>query len=394
MNYGEVFITAIRSLRANILRTILTMLGIIIGIFAVTLVLIISQGATAAITSKISALGTNLLYVVSTKNIPLHQDDADAIAQQIPEIGEVAEELTSNQTVSANGQSSNVPIDGVTPSYADLLSLSTQNGNFFTDDDVTSYSTVAVLGQQVVTDLYGAGANPVGQLIQIGNSSFYVVGVLAAKGSSIAGNPDNSVYIPVTTAMNTIAGTTTLTDIEAYVKDNNIVDVAALEVKQLMIDRHGVTDPNVIKKYAIYTSKDLLATVGTITGILSGVLAGIAAISLLVGGIGIMNIMLVTVTERTKEIGLLKAIGATRNNILIQFLIEAVVLTVSGGLIGTTLGIGVGFLLSNILKVPFSLPFVSILEAVIVSILIGLVFGIYPAQRAAKMNPIDALRYE
>ncbi|HUD44778.1 MAG TPA: ABC transporter permease [Patescibacteria group bacterium] len=394
MNYGEVFVTALRSLRSNILRTILTMLGIIIGIFAVTLVLIISQGATAAITSKISALGTNLLYIISTKEIPLNRDDAQAIAQQVPEIGEIAEEVTTNKTISANGQSSSASIDGVTPSYADMLSFNTQFGNFFTDDDVTSYSTVAVLGQQVVTDLYGTGANPVGQLIQIGNSSFYVVGVLAAKGSSIAGNPDNSVYIPVTTAMNTVAGTNTLTDIEAYVKDDNMVDVAALEVKQLMIDRHSVTDPNVIKKYAIFTSKDLLATVGSITGILSGVLAGIAAISLLVGGIGIMNIMLVTVTERTREIGLLKAIGATQNNILIQFLIEAVVLTVSGGLIGTTLGIGVGFLLSTVLKVPFTLPYMSILAAVIVSIFIGLVFGIYPARRAAKMNPIEALRYE
>ncbi len=394
MNYSEVFITAVRSLRSNILRTILTMLGIIIGIFAVTLVLIISQGATAAITSKISALGTNLLYIVSTPDIPLSRDDAKAISQQIPQINLIAEQVVTTKTVSANGQSSSVSINGVTPSYADMLSLIPQYGNFFTDDDVTSYSTVAVLGQQVVTDLFGTGSNPVGQIIQIGNSSFYVVGVLQAKGSSIAGDPDNSIYIPVTTAMNTVAGKQTLTDIEAGVTNSNAVEVTALEVKQLIIDRHNITDPNVIKKYAIFTSKDLLATVGTITSILSGVLAGIAAISLLVGGIGIMNIMLVTVTERTREIGLLKAIGATRSNILVQFLIEAVVLTVSGGLIGTSLGIGVGLLLSSILKVPFTLPVGSIIAAVIVSIIIGLLFGIYPAQRAAKMNPIDALRYE
>jgi len=172
------------------------------------------------------------------------------------------------------------------------------------------------------------------------------------------------------------------------------VDVAAKEVKQLLLDKHNITDPNVIKKYAIYTSKDLLATVGAITGILSGVLAGIAGISLLVGGIGIMNIMLVTVTERTKEIGLLKAIGATRGDILTQFLIEAVVLTVSGGLIGTVLGIATGFILSTALKVPFTLPVASVISAVVISIIIGLIFGIYPAQRAAKLSPIDALRFE
>jgi putative ABC transport system permease protein len=370
------------------------MLGIIIGIFAVTLVLIISQGATAAITSKVSALGTNLLYIVSTKDIQLTREDANAIAQQIPEIGSVAEEVISNQTTVANGQSGSYSIEGVTPSYADMLSLTIQKGAFFSDDDVSSYGAVAVVGQQVVTDLFGEGANPVGQYVQIGHRSFYIIGELDAKGSSIAGNPDKSIYIPVTTAMNTLAGTNHLSDIDAYVKDQNLVDPTIKAVKQLLLDRHAITDPNVINKYAIYSSKDLLATIGSITTILSSVLAGIAGISLLVGGIGIMNIMLVTVTERTKEIGLLKAIGAKRGNILTQFLIEAVVLTLSGGIIGTTFGIGAGVLLSKVLKVPFTVPYISIIVAGIVSIFIGLIFGIYPAQRAAKMSPIDALKYE
>jgi len=394
MNYEEIFLTALRSLRSNILRTFLTMLGIIIGIFAVTLVLIISQGATAAITSKVSSLGTNLVYAPQNEFIPLTMQDAQAIAQQVPDVGSVAEEVMKSETVSANGQSTNVPIEGVTPSYADMLSLTTQQGAFFTDEDVTSYAAVAVLGPKVASDLFGDGANPVGQLVQIGNRSFYVIGVLQSKGTSIAGNSDNSVYIPVTTAMNTIAGTTTLTAIDVFIKDQNMVDPAAKAIKQLLLDRHNVTDPQVIQKYTIYTSKDLLATIGTITTLLSSVLAGIAAISLLVGGIGIMNIMLVTVTERTREIGLLKAIGAKRGNILTQFLIEAVVLTVSGGIIGMAMGIGVGFFLAKFLKVPFTLPYLSILVAGIVSILIGLIFGIYPAQRAARMNPIDALRYE
>lgn len=394
MNYTEIFLTALTSLRSNILRTALTMLGIIIGIFAVTLVLIISQGATSAITSKISSLGTNLIDIPQGPTGQLTTEDAQAIAQQIPNVVSYYEEVHQAETVSANGQSNSYVIEGVTPSYADLLSLTTQQGAFFTDDDVASYASVAVIGSQVVTDLFGQGANPVGQYAQIGGKSFYIVGTLTQKGTGIAGNPDISIYIPVTTAMNVLKGSQNLDSIGLLAQSQDDVDVMSNEIKQLLLDRYNVTDPQVIKKYTIYTSKDLLATVGTITTILSSVLAGIAGISLLVGGIGIMNIMLVTVTERTKEIGLLKAIGAKQENILTQFLIESIVLTVSGGLIGTVLGIGAGVILSNILKVPFTPPLFSILVAVLVSIFIGLIFGIYPAQRAAKMSPIDALRYE
>ncbi|HSW87585.1 MAG TPA: ABC transporter permease [Candidatus Saccharimonadales bacterium] len=394
MNYGEVFITAINSLRSNVLRTALTMLGIIIGIFAVTLVLIISQGATAAITSKISSLGTNLLHIANGPTGQLTDEDAKAIAQQVPGVVSYDEVVSKNGTVAANGQTTGVALEGVTPSLADILSLTIDKGAFFTDDDVSSYASIAVLGTQVVTDLFGEGSNPVGQYVQVGGKSFYVVGVLASKGAGIAGDPDHSIYIPVTTAMSVISGSQTLDSIDILAKNQDDIDTMAKEIKQLLLDRYNVTDPLVIQKYTIYTSKDLLATVSSITGILSGVLAGIAAISLLVGGIGIMNIMLVTVTERTKEIGLLKAIGAKQQNILVQFLIESVVLTVSGGLIGTLLGIGVGVILSNVLKVPFTPPVFSIFIAVLVSIMIGLIFGIYPAQKAAKMSPIDALRFE
>lgn len=394
MNYSEIFITALNSLRSNILRTALTMLGIIIGIFAVTMVLIVSQGATDAITSKVSSLGTNLIYIPRGPSGQLTDQDAKAIFQQIAGLTNYTEEVTKGENASANGQTNSYAISGVTPAYFDMLSLTLQQGALFTDDDVASYTPIAVIGQQVVTDLFGAASNPVGQYIQVGTKSFYVVGTLVAKGGGIAGNPDNTIYIPVTTAQSVVTGSTNLSAIDVEIKNQDDADTIAKEIKQLMLDRYAISDPEIIRKYAIYTSKDLLAVIGTITTVLSGVLSGIAAISLLVGGIGIMNIMLVTVTERTKEIGLLKAIGARRSNILVQFLIESVVLTLSGGLIGTILGVIVGYIVSGFLKVPFTPPIFSIIVAAVVSIGIGLIFGIYPAQRAAKMSPIEALRYE
>jgi len=394
MNYGEIFITALTSLKSNKLRTMLTMLGIIIGIFAVTLVLIVSQGATTAITSKISSLGTNLIFAGQGPTGQLTTEDAQAIEQQITDISAFSEVVSNSEQVSANGQTGNYTVQGVNPSYAQMLSLDTQQGSFFTDDDVTSYASVAVLGSQAVTDLFGQGANPTGQYIQIGNTTFQVIGTLTSEGNGAGGNPDTSIYIPVTTAMTTITGSNNLNAVILLAKDQSEVNLIAEEVKQLMLNRYNVTDPKIIQKYTVDTSQGLLTTISSITTILSSVLAGIAGISLLVGGIGIMNIMLVTVTERTKEIGLLKAIGAKQENILVQFLIESVVLTVSGGLIGMILGIGAGYLLAGIFKVPFTLPYLSIIGAVFVSIIIGLIFGIYPAQRAAKMNPIEALRYE
>lgn len=394
MRYLEIFTTALSSLRANKLRTALTMLGIIIGILAVTLVLIISKGATVSVTSKVSSLGTNLLRSTSDLGVNLDFEDARAIAQQMPGITAVAQQVATPTTATSNVQSAGATLEAVTSSYGYIYSLVPKEGSFFSGDDVISQASVVVLGHQVANSLFGAGSHPVGQVIKIGNGSFYVVGVLPQKGSSLNSNPDKSIYMPVTTAMSKVTGNVPLDAVDVLIKDSSQIDVKAKELKQFILERHNVTDPQVIQDYTIYTSKDLLATVTSITKLLSLVLAGVAGISLIVGGIGIMNIMLVTVTERTGEIGLLKAIGAKRRDILTQFLVESVILTVIGGLMGIALGIISGFFATRSLSIPFTPPLIPILVAVAVSIFIGLVFGVYPARRAARMNPIDALRHE
>src|SRR5579872_5691950 len=246
MNYSEIFITAITSLRSNVLRTALTMLGIIIGIFAVTMVLIVSQGATDAITSKVSALGTNLIYIPRGPSGKLTDEDAKAIFQQIPGLTSYDESVLKGENVSANGQTNGYTVAGTTPAGFNMISLTLQQGAYFTDDDVASYTPIAVIGSQVVTDLFGAGANPVGQYIQVGTKSFYVVGTLQEKGGGIAGNPDNTVYIPVTTAESVITGSTHLSAIDVEIQDENQADTVAKEIKQLLLDRYQITDPQII----------------------------------------------------------------------------------------------------------------------------------------------------
>ena len=386
--------TAVRSLHSNILRTSLTTLGIVIGIFAITLILIISQGATSAITAKFSSLGTKLVHVPNGPNEALSTEDASVIAQQVSGIAAYSVEVNRSETVSAGGKNIIATIEGVSPTHADIFFLGVEKGSFFTEDDNDSYSSIAVLGSEIAERLYDEGS-PIGQYLQIKGKFFYIIGILSQKGSTIAGaSPDTSVYIPINTMINIVTGTKVIDTIDILAKKQEDVDPISHEIKQLLLERYSVTDPQVIEDYSVFTSKDLIASITSITGIINSVLAGIAGISLVVGGIGIMNIMLVTVTERTKEIGLLKAIGAKRRDILLQFLTEAIVLTLAGGFIGIALGIMAGFIASLFIVVPFELPFLSIIASGIVSILVGLIFGMYPAQRAAKMPPVDALRYE
>jgi putative ABC transport system permease protein len=392
MNFSELFRTALTALRGSILRTALTMLGIIIGITAVILILIISQGTTDYVNGQLSSLGANLVFFASSDVIKLTVDDAKALADsgQISNVASVGERFIGNETVVANGQNTSVNVIGVTPSLQDMMGIVMNTGNFISDDDNAGISRVAVIGPRVVTDLFGEGANVVGQSIGVGNKPFRVIGIAASKNSIL----DDAIFVPISTATRVLFGVNYVQAIAVSVKDPRLLDQTEADVKAIIFERHSVTDQSIKDHFLAASSRDILSTINSVLSVLTLVLSGIAGISLVVGGIGIMNIMLVTVTERTKEIGLLKAIGAKRKDILMQFLIEAVILTFIGGLIGITLGVGVGYIIANAVHVPFGLPVVPVIASVSVSILIGVAFGSYPAYRASKLSPIDALHYE
>jgi putative ABC transport system permease protein len=368
------------------------MLGIIIGITAVILILIISQGATDFINGQFSSLGANLLIFASADTLKLTINDAKALGDpgQISNVSEVGEVFSGNKTVVANGQNTSVSVIGVTPSLQDMFGLVMDYGEFISQEDNANISRVAVLGPQVVTDLFGAGTNVIGRTIEVGTIPFRVIGIAASKSSA----RDDTVYVPLATSMRVLFGIDNVQAIYVNVKDGRLLDQTETDAKQIIFDRHTITDQSVKDHFRAVSSRDILSTINNVLSILTVVLSSIAGISLVVGGIGIMNIMLVTVTERTKEIGLLKAIGAKRKDILTQFLIEAVVLTVSGGIIGIILGVGIGYIIARVAGVPFGLPIIPVLESVSVSVVIGIIFGSYPAYSASKLSPIDALHYE
>jgi putative ABC transport system permease protein len=268
-----------------------------------------------------------------------------------------------------------------------------QYGMFISQNDVASQAKVAVLGPQVVSDLFGEGANPLGQTIRINNLAFKVIGVTNPKGASGFSNQDDIVFVPLSTAQKQLFGVDYVGSISIEVEDKNRMDEVRDAVGYLLLARHRIRNPQ-NADFTIFSQADILGAAQQVTGIFTALLSGIAAISLLVGGIGIMNIMLVTVTERTKEIGLRKALGAKKKVIITQILIEAVILTFTGGVIGMILGIIASFIITNIINLPFTLSFQSVLLAIGVSGAVGILFGWYPAQKAANLQPIEALRYE
>jgi len=415
MRFKDSIISAKATLKHGKTRSLLTMLGIVIGISSVIVLMSIGASAQDYILAQVQGLGSNLIIVIpggsnngkfsspaAAQGIivtSLVQNDVDALARD-PSVSAVTEEARGQGTAAFEDNSETVTFDGIPANFFTVRNFAVANGYPFTDDDVQAYNHVAVIGSALATTLFGAGSDPVGQSILVKNVSFRVVGVLAAKGTGAFGiDQDDIVLVPITVAQQQMLGINYFSDIEVEANNNYTIAFTQARVEQILEQNHGITDPNK-DDFTIETQQDVLSLLGNITNILTLFLTAIASISLIVGGIGIMNIMLVSVIERTREIGLRKAVGATDNDILQQFLIESVALTFIGGLIGIALGglvVGAAYLIiAKVLAVAwtFEFPLSAVIIAVLVSSVTGMAFGIYPARQAARKSPIEALRYE
>ena len=408
MNLTQSIFEALESLNANKLRSGLTILGIVIGVAAVVAMLGVGQGAQDTITGSISGIGSNLLFVFSgnmqedvRNEQPLTRNDANAIADpfQAPSVAAVAPVLQGNAEVTFGAERTGVSIYGVTPDYAPVRNYAVVEGEFINTEHLLGQASVALLGPDTAQKLFGRTDGVTGETIRINGQPFRVIGVLESKGGGSFGSQDDVILVPFDTAQaRLIRRSRDRVDlIFVQVADPSLVNQAREEVAQILRTRHrtelGADD------FTIFSQDDFVATAQTITGVLTIFLGGIAAISLLVGGIGIMNIMLVSVTERTREIGLRKALGARRKDILIQFLTESSLLSLIGGLLGIGLGWLIAFIVGRVAaasNTPFtpSIGLDAILLATVFSTAVGLFFGLYPANRAASLEPVEALRYE
>ncbi|MDD3365259.1 MAG: ABC transporter permease [Syntrophomonas sp.] len=391
-----------QSLIANKMRSFLTMLGVIIGVGAVIAMVALSQGTASGITSRISSMGSNLLTVsaggssgpirgISTSK--LTNGDVEAI-KNLPLVKYVAAESSINSATIAIGSSTwTTTVDGTAPELMTIKSWDTVQGTFFTASDVDSVNRVAVLGSTVVTNLFADGSSPLGQVIKINGLSFNVVGVLSTKGSSGRDDPDDIIYIPLSTAQQRLLGSTTVKTINVQGTSEEGLTSLKEYISTLLRQRHRLA-ATADDDFYVRDMAEILATLEDTTKMLTFLLGGIAGVSLLVGGIGIMNIMLVSVTERTREIGIRMAIGATTRAILTQFIIEALLLCFIGGIIGVLMGWGTSELLSMFAGLTMKVEAWLVAVSMGFAVMIGLFFGYYPARKAANLNPIDALRFE
>lgn len=403
MDWSESVKMSVKTLTGNKLRSGLTMLGMIIGNASVISMIGIGQGAQRLASSQFESLGPNTLFVSpgspqarqrSTGFPPtLVWDDAKAIAAQVPAVSGVAAQRQAQLQVVAGNTNKSTLVVGTTPEYLTVRDFDVAQGRFISDVDVEGSKRIAVIGSEI-KDSFFQGRDPIGEKIRIRNNSFEIVGVLAAKGAFLGNNQDDAIYVPLTTTTNLLTGRSSpfglsLTFISISAKDEASIPAAEFQITNLLRRRHKIINED---DFTVQTQKDILRIVGTITGGLTALLAAIAGVSLLVGGIGIMNIMLVSVTERTQEIGLRKAIGASQKDILVQFMIEAVLLSAAGGVIGTIVGISGIYLVGAVTPLEATVSPMAIALAVGVSGTIGLVFGVIPAKQAAKLDPIVALR--
>jgi putative ABC transport system permease protein len=390
-----------RALRRNKMRSLLTMLGVIIGVGAVIGSVSLTTGATKQVEDQVASLGENVITVFSGNftsggmrggwgSAPtLTVDDAKAISQS-PHVLAVSPEVRDRAQILANGQNWNTQVMGESPDYPQILNRTLSSGAMFTDQDMRSLAKSAIIGKTVVDQLF-PGENPLGQTLRIRNIPFQVVGVLAAKGFNLFGqDQDDIVVVPYTSHMHRITTRTFVNDILVQASDDKSINQASAEITELLNARHRSKEPD----FTVRSQQDLMERVSASSRAMGFLLAGVAAVSLVVGGIGIMNIMLVSVTERTREIGIRMAVGARAADILVQFLIEAVTLSAIGGAMGITGGMMFSWLIAHFQHWPTVTPWTWVVIAFVSSAVIGIISGFYPAWKASKLDPIDALRYE
>jgi putative ABC transport system permease protein len=412
----ESFFIAMRSLTANKLRSSLTMLGVIIGVGSVITLMSVGRGAEASITSSIQGMGTNLIYITSkTPGVQgmmsmaspawsFTMDDATAISERVPGVMSVAPVIENYVEVSTATDSTLGVVEATTPEFEQALNYPTAEGQFISERNVGARDLVVVLGDKVASTLFG-DESAVGKKVKVNGRQFSVIGVLEKKGGQMMGvSMDSVIVMPITTYQlrlypgQTVRGEDAIQELVVQIDNSNIANIVSADISDLLMQRHRITEEGK-EDFLIMTQEQMLGMVQQVTGILTIVLGAIASISLIVGSIGIMNIMLVSVTERTREIGIRKAVGAKRRDILLQFLLEAAMLSLSGGIVGILGGWGVSWLVSTFAEasgyaIKSAVTADIVLLAIIVSVCIGLVSGVYPAMRAARLNPIDALHYE
>ena len=399
------FPSALEALRANKSRSVLTTLGIVIGVVSVIVIVGLGQGSTASVTAQISSLGTNVLTIspgsTSSSGIrggagtqsSLKAEDAEAIQAQVQGVAAISPTVSGSVQIIAGSQNWSTRVQAVEPAYQQIQNWQVSQGAFFTDADNEAAKNVALIGTTVATNLFPSGESPVGQQIRVRNVPFTVVGVLASKGSGMGGDQDDTLIIPLKAGQIRLFGSTSVNSILIQASSSDQISQITADASTVLRTRHKI-QAGAADDFTVRNNSEMLSTITSISQTLTYLLGGVAAVSLVVGGIGIMNIMLVSVTERTREIGIRMSIGARGSDILAQFLTEAIILSLLGGLVGVGLGVGIVLLVPKVSGLAAQVPISAIGLSVGFATLVGIVFGVYPARKASLLDPIQALRYQ